>query len=639
VQINRAQATALDTESTNRLLEHRKLSLIVDLDQTILHATVDPTVGEWKNDPQNPNYGALSKVGMFRLRTDGSAIKEEIDVEKAKSQQEDEGCWYYVKQRPGLENFLADLSTRYEMHVYTMGTRSYAESVCRLVDPKGTIFGARILSRDENGSLIQKSLKKLFPVDTSMVVIIDDRADVWQWSPHLVKVVPYDFFVGIGDINASFLPAVSSITAPAKEEVSAVNVAPESGTEESEAKKELSDDGDAAADEAEEKTAAAAAAAVAESSQRTVVSEQLGSRPLAKMQEALDVKNEESLTKRANKDQAVLHDSDTELDRLRSILDQIHQQWYRRWDETVATTDKPDTTSIIASMKRKVLRDCVIVFSSVFPMNMPPEVSDLWQLASEYGAICRTEIDDSVTHLVAGKADTHKVFLARQKKKIAIIWPDWLRTSCAAWHRQGEANYALPERSFQALSSSDAGQISSESDQLLTSFESNLPDGDEEDDDEDEEQGFGELDWDEANDEVDAVLNGLTDDEDTGDEGYTTDGSIKRKRNRSSGSSSIADEVTQVESTEDGEGQQTNLSPLSKRRKMAEMRVGQSKLKHAVPVTIPSKSHSRTHSEAGGDTDDDFLRSLEDELELQLGGSGEDDGQQQHEEGSASDDE
>jgi TFIIF-interacting CTD phosphatase-like protein len=38
--------------------------------------------------------------------------------------------------------------------------------------------------------LTQKSLQRLFPVDTSMVVIIDDRADVWEWSPNLVKVIP-----------------------------------------------------------------------------------------------------------------------------------------------------------------------------------------------------------------------------------------------------------------------------------------------------------------------------------------------------------------------------------------------------------------------------------------------------------------
>jgi RNA polymerase II subunit A-like phosphatase len=34
-----------------------------------------------------------------------------------------------------------------------------------------------------------------------MVVAIDDRADVWRWSHNLIKVRPYNFFLGIGDIN------------------------------------------------------------------------------------------------------------------------------------------------------------------------------------------------------------------------------------------------------------------------------------------------------------------------------------------------------------------------------------------------------------------------------------------------------
>lgn len=323
MQINSAEAARLDSESTRYLLSNRKLALIVDLDQTILHATVDPTVGDWKNDPQNPNYSALQSVGMFRLRTDGSAITEsttevnESDAKEdgVKKKQEDEGCWYYVKQRPGLKQFLADLSTKYEMHVYTMGTRSYAESVCRLVDPDGTIFGARILSRDENGSIIQKSLKKLFPMDTSMVVIIDDRADVWAWSPNLVKVVPYDFFVGIGDINASFLPAASSVAAPVKE-------MGQEGKVNEEREEKGTDKGQEATvdtnkDESERKSEAEATA-VAESSQRSAVSEQLGSRPLAKMQEALDEKNDEG-SERTVRDEAVLRDNDDELGRLQNV--------------------------------------------------------------------------------------------------------------------------------------------------------------------------------------------------------------------------------------------------------------------------------------------------------------------------------
>jgi RNA polymerase II subunit A C-terminal domain phosphatase len=38
------------------------------------------------------------------------------------------------------------------MHVYTMGTRAYAEQVCAALDPDRKIFGDRILSRDESGS-------------------------------------------------------------------------------------------------------------------------------------------------------------------------------------------------------------------------------------------------------------------------------------------------------------------------------------------------------------------------------------------------------------------------------------------------------------------------------------------------------
>lgn len=44
------------------------------------------------------------------------------------------------------------MSEKYEMHVYTMGTRAYAEAVCATIDPNSDIFGGRILSRDESGS-------------------------------------------------------------------------------------------------------------------------------------------------------------------------------------------------------------------------------------------------------------------------------------------------------------------------------------------------------------------------------------------------------------------------------------------------------------------------------------------------------
>lgn len=57
-----------------------------------------------------------------------------------------------LSTRPGWREFLSSVAAKYEMHVYTMGTRAYAEKVCEAIDPDGDLFGGRILSRDESGS-------------------------------------------------------------------------------------------------------------------------------------------------------------------------------------------------------------------------------------------------------------------------------------------------------------------------------------------------------------------------------------------------------------------------------------------------------------------------------------------------------
>lgn len=59
---------------------------------------------------------------------------------------------YYIKLRPKLQEFLKEVTKQYELHIYTMGTRNYAEAVANKIDPDKTIFRERILSRDESGS-------------------------------------------------------------------------------------------------------------------------------------------------------------------------------------------------------------------------------------------------------------------------------------------------------------------------------------------------------------------------------------------------------------------------------------------------------------------------------------------------------
>jgi RNA polymerase II subunit A C-terminal domain phosphatase len=87
--------------------------------------------------PDNPNYSAVKDVKAFQLE-EGSHMGP---------------CWYFIKVRPGLTEFLEEVSKTYELHVYTMGTRAYANSVAKIVDPQKKYFGDRVLSRDESGSM------------------------------------------------------------------------------------------------------------------------------------------------------------------------------------------------------------------------------------------------------------------------------------------------------------------------------------------------------------------------------------------------------------------------------------------------------------------------------------------------------
>ncbi|KAL1482804.1 hypothetical protein MTO96_033530 [Rhipicephalus appendiculatus] len=82
--------------------------------------------------------------------------------------------------------------------------RPYAHAIAALLDPDGRYFSHRILSRDEcfNPTSKTGNLRALFPCGDSMVCIIDDREDVWNFAPNLVPVKPYLFFDKTGDINA-----------------------------------------------------------------------------------------------------------------------------------------------------------------------------------------------------------------------------------------------------------------------------------------------------------------------------------------------------------------------------------------------------------------------------------------------------
>ena len=130
------EAQRIERETAEHLLKARKLSLIVDLDQTIVHATVDPTVGEWiaegeawetrhtaksvrttstsprpseerdndlplTDDECNPNWEALKDVKRFRLGPESFGPPSLRGAQRKGKHKlvENEGCMYYVKPR------------------------------------------------------------------------------------------------------------------------------------------------------------------------------------------------------------------------------------------------------------------------------------------------------------------------------------------------------------------------------------------------------------------------------------------------------------------------------------------------------------------------------------------------------------
>ncbi|KAJ5941148.1 hypothetical protein N7516_001316 [Penicillium verrucosum] len=460
--VSEREATRVEEDAKRRLLASRRLTLVVDLDQTIIHATVDPTVGEWREDKQNPNHEAVKDVRQFQLIDDGPGMR---------------GCWYYIKLRPGLEEFLQNVAEIYELHIYTMGTRAYAQHIVDIIDPTRKLFGDRILSRDESGSLTVKDLQRLFPVDTKMVVIIDDRGDIWRWSPNLIKVSPYDFFVGIGDINSSFLPKKEDIgankpqieaKAPEKTKEHHVNGKTQEGTDISALEQLVTMGGGDSPRLLQEQTDA----------QEETILHQVEDRPLLQKQKELEAEENIAETsdalssvketqEAAKQRHHLLEDHDQELYQLQNRLEQVHLQFYDEYDkrrtlalggrvaalrgEKVQSRDKdvdlklvPDVKDIMPHIKRRILGGVVLVFSGVLPLGIDFQNADISLWAKSFGVTISSRVNARTTHLVAGRNRTAKVREATRYPNIKIVTTQWLVDALVQWRHVDEEPYLLP---------------------------------------------------------------------------------------------------------------------------------------------------------------------------------------------------
>ena len=140
LKVSDTEARNIGEEDQQALLQDRRLVLLVDLDQTLIHTT---------NDEIPPN---LKDVKHFQLYGSKSP-------------------WYHTRIRPGTAEFLQKISKLFELHICTFGARLYAHTIAAFLDPDKKYFSHRILSRDECFDARSKTanMSALFPCGDSMV--------------------------------------------------------------------------------------------------------------------------------------------------------------------------------------------------------------------------------------------------------------------------------------------------------------------------------------------------------------------------------------------------------------------------------------------------------------------------------------
>ena len=288
------------------------------------------------------------------------------------------------------------------------------------------------------------------------------------------------------------------------------------------------------------------------------------------------------------------------------LLLEIHQQWYDEYSDGKLhhAKKRPNVTQVISRMKKQVLRGCELTFSGLIPLHETPESAMVWTMAEDFGARCHRTLNDNITHLVATSPHTSKAQQAFRKQKIQVVWPSWLNDSICRWVRQGEVPYLIPQDTQISLASLGAQEVDS-----VSADEGNDPNAAAVAMD----ASLANMDWGEAEDEVDAFL----DDDEEEDENEDQDkenrengihASWNHHENRQGGNESDADDYNAGTAEADAPSETNSLmlesdqdslllSPLSKRRRIAALRGGKSKLREKVHVDDEPEERTSSDTE------------------------------------------
>eukprot|EP00850_Spirogloea_muscicola_P002884 SM000011S19062 [mRNA] locus=s11:638485:644693:- [translate_table: standard] len=126
-----------------------------------------------------------------------------------------------------------------------------------------------------------------------------------------------------------------------------------------------------------------------------------------------------------------------------SVLERIHRSFFA----DPSRVNDCDVRSLLALVQRVVLGGTRLLFSRVFPVSTvgdaSPHMHVVWRIAEQFGAVCTTEQDDRVTHVVANSLGTEKVRWALATGKF-VVRPAWIEASAILYRRADEREFPVP---------------------------------------------------------------------------------------------------------------------------------------------------------------------------------------------------
>ena len=170
-QLSFSESKAKEEEETvvKKYLDNKKLILLLDIDNTFLHACPF-NLSKEEYDGLKLIYGwEITEIIIslpFVINNSSSTPAKQRIV---------------VKFRPMLKSFLENIRDKYEIYIYTHATKEYAEEVIKYLNKtfEYDYFSMQRLVARTDVSIEAKSIKRIFPTTEDMVVIVDDRTDVW----------------------------------------------------------------------------------------------------------------------------------------------------------------------------------------------------------------------------------------------------------------------------------------------------------------------------------------------------------------------------------------------------------------------------------------------------------------------------